>query len=269
MLKARARLRRVRDLRLGGHPPDPRPAADYRLTPYKVRIGVNAGIDMFMEPYSYRALRGPAAGRGGRRPGDPGPHRRRRRRILTKKFELGLFERPFTDRTHLVERSARPAHRALARRAAARSQVLLKNKGRTPAAVRQRAVYVAGGNADDIGNQAGGWTVAVAGPVRRHHPRQHHPRRHPPGRPGRAGSPSARTPRPRRPATTSASWSWARPRTRRASATSAGPSAGRGVPGAAEEMSLPRRPARRGRRPGLRLDRHCVVLVVSGRPQWS
>ena len=51
------------------------------------------------------------------------------RRILTKKFELGLFERPFTDRTHLAEVGS-AAHRALARRAAAKSQVLLKNRAR-------------------------------------------------------------------------------------------------------------------------------------------
>ena len=47
-------------------------------------------------------------------------------RILTKKFELGLFEHPFTDRTD-IGKIGSPAHRAVARRAAAESQVLLKN----------------------------------------------------------------------------------------------------------------------------------------------
>ena len=39
------------------------------------------------------------------------------RRILTKKFELGLFEHPFTDRTH----SATSARRRTARWPAGRS----------------------------------------------------------------------------------------------------------------------------------------------------
>ena len=43
--QGRARLRRLRDQRLGGHPPDPG-----RLRATQVRTGVNAGIDMFMEP---------------------------------------------------------------------------------------------------------------------------------------------------------------------------------------------------------------------------
>jgi beta-glucosidase len=128
----------------------------------QVRTGVNAGIDMFMEPFSYQdfettLLAELAAGRVAQDRVDDAV-----RRILTKKFELGLFERPFTDRTHLSEVGS-AAHRALARRAVARSQVLLKNKGKLlPLSGRER-IYVAGGNADDIGNQAGGWTVAWQG----------------------------------------------------------------------------------------------------------
>jgi beta-glucosidase len=128
----------------------------------QVRTGVNAGIDMFMEPFSYQAfettlLAEVAAGRVATARIDDAV-----RRILTRKFELGLFERPWTDRTHLAEvGSAR--HRALARRAVAASQVLLKHRGKVlPLSGRER-VYVAGSNADDIGNQAGGWTVAWQG----------------------------------------------------------------------------------------------------------
>jgi beta-glucosidase len=128
----------------------------------QVRTGVNAGIDMFMEPYSYQQfettlLAEVAAGRVSEARIDDAV-----RRILVKKFELGLFEHPFTDRRHLDEVGS-PAHRALARRAVSESQVLLKNRGKVLPLSRHERIYVAGSNADDIGNQAGGWTVAWQG----------------------------------------------------------------------------------------------------------
>jgi beta-glucosidase len=83
-------------------------------------------------------------------------------RILTKKFELGLFEHPFTDRTNIGDIGS-PAHRAVARRAVAESQVLLKNRLQTLPLAKDADVYVAGSNADNIGNQAGGWTLTWQG----------------------------------------------------------------------------------------------------------
>ncbi|HWD47800.1 MAG TPA: glycoside hydrolase family 3 protein [Actinomycetota bacterium] len=128
----------------------------------QVTTGVNAGIDMFMEPFSYQQfettlLAEIAAGRVSEARVDDAV-----RRILTRKFELGLFEHPFTDRRHLDEVGS-PAHRALARRAASESQVLLKNRGKVLPLSGNERIYVAGSNADDIGNQAGGWTVAWQG----------------------------------------------------------------------------------------------------------
>ncbi|HJU03338.1 MAG TPA: glycoside hydrolase family 3 protein [Actinomycetes bacterium] len=128
----------------------------------QVTAGVNAGIDMFMEPFSYQQfettlLAEVAAGRVSEARVDDAV-----RRILVKKFELGLFEHPFTDRRHLDEVGS-PAHRALARRAVAESQVLLKNRGGLLPLSGHERIYVAGSNADDIGNQAGGWTVAWQG----------------------------------------------------------------------------------------------------------
>jgi beta-glucosidase len=130
--------------------------------PTRVRTGVNAGIDMFMEPFSYQQfettlLAEVAAGRVPMARIDDAV-----RRILIKKFELGLFERPFTDRTNLSKVGS-DEHRALARRAVAKSQVLVKNAGKVLPLSGREKVYVAGSNADDIGNQAGGWTVAWQG----------------------------------------------------------------------------------------------------------
>jgi beta-glucosidase len=45
----------------------------------------------------------------------------------------------------------------------ARSQVLLKNDGGVLPLQRNGKIYVAGSNADDIGNQSGGWTVSWQG----------------------------------------------------------------------------------------------------------
>ena len=128
----------------------------------QVRTGVNAGIDMFMEPYSYQSfettlLAEVAAGAVSQARIDDAV-----RRILVKKFELGLFEHPFTDRGNLDEVGS-AAHRALARKAVAQSQVLLKNRGKVLPLSGHERIYVAGSNADDIGNQAGGWTVAWQG----------------------------------------------------------------------------------------------------------
>jgi beta-glucosidase len=126
----------------------------------QVRTGVNAGIDMFMEPFSYQAFETTLAaevqaGRVSTARIDDAV-----RRILTRKFELGLFEHPFTDRTNLPQVGS-AGHRALARTAVAESQVLLKNRGVLPLSGHER-IYVAGSNADDIGNQAG-WTVQWQG----------------------------------------------------------------------------------------------------------
>jgi beta-glucosidase len=128
----------------------------------QVRTGVNAGIDMFMEPFSYQAFETTLAaevqaGRVSTARIDDAV-----RRILTRKFELGLFEHPFTDRTNLPQVGS-AAHRALARTAVAESQVLLKNRGGVLPLSGHERIYVAGSNADDIGNQAGGWTVQWQG----------------------------------------------------------------------------------------------------------
>lgn len=128
----------------------------------QVRAGVNAGIDMFMEPNSaaqfVATLKAEVlAGRVPMSRIDDAVSR-----ILTKKFQLGLFEHPLADRSHQGDIGSRQ-HRAVARQAVAESQVLLKNSGNALPLKRDAAIYVAGRNADDIGNQSGGWTLTWQG----------------------------------------------------------------------------------------------------------
>jgi beta-glucosidase len=129
---------------------------------HQVATGVNAGIDMFMQPSNFERFEATLTDlvNSGQVPMariDDAV-----RRILTKKFELGLFEHPFTDRRYLSQVGS-PAHHALARRAAAESQVLLQNRDRALPISGRDDVYVAGSNADNIGNQAGGWTLTWQG----------------------------------------------------------------------------------------------------------
>ncbi|MDT4914198.1 MAG: beta-glucosidase [Pseudonocardiales bacterium] len=129
----------------------------------RVVLGVNAGIDMFMQPSNFADFE--AALTDAVSTGQVSMARINDAvsRILTKKFELGLFEHPYTDRTHLPE-VGDAAHRAVARKAVQESQVLLRNQKHTlPIRRNGGSIYVAGSNADNIGNQAGGWTLTWQG----------------------------------------------------------------------------------------------------------
>lgn len=85
------------------------------------------------------------------------------RRILAAKFSLGLFERPFADRS-LLSQVGSAEHRAVARRAVAESLVVLKNEGGLlPIGERVKNILVLGSRAQDIGAQCGGWTISWQG----------------------------------------------------------------------------------------------------------
>ncbi|MEU1447446.1 MULTISPECIES: glycoside hydrolase family 3 protein [Streptomyces] len=132
-----------------------------------VRTSINAGLDMIMVPYAYKDFRTTLVDevRAGRvseaRVNDAVS------RILTQKFKLGLFEKPYADTTGAAQIGS-AGHRAVAREAAAKSQVLLKNATGVLPLKKSQKVYVAGSNADDLGNQTGGWTITWQGASGKH-----------------------------------------------------------------------------------------------------
>ncbi len=81
------------------------------------------------------------------------------RRILTVKFKMGLFERPYADPANLTLVGSQE-HKDLARKAVQESLVLLKNDNQAlPLSRDASLILVAGEAANDIGIQSGGWTI--------------------------------------------------------------------------------------------------------------
>jgi beta-glucosidase len=132
---------------------------------YAVEVSINAGLDMIMIPYGpgkrnnylefIAILKELAA--NGRIPMariDDAV-----RRILRVKFEMGLFEHPFTDPA-LTAQVGSAEHRAVARQCVRASLVLLKNRNHVlPLSKHVKQLAVVGRAADDLGLQCGGWTI--------------------------------------------------------------------------------------------------------------
>ena len=128
-----------------------------------VVTSINAGVDMNMVPYDYNRFIDTLT--TAVENGDVTNARidEAVRRILTVKFALGLFERPFADESLLADVGS-DVHRAVARDAVRQSLVLLKNEHNAlPIAHDTPRIFVAGEAADDIGLQTGGWTIEWQG----------------------------------------------------------------------------------------------------------
>jgi beta-glucosidase len=122
---------------------------------------INAGLDMFMAPDSWKGLYKNTLAQV--KSGEISKARLDDavRRILRVKYKMGAFDaaRPYEGR---LERLGAPEHRAIAREAVRKSLVLLKNDGVLPIRGKAR-ILVAGDGADDIGKQSGGWTLSWQG----------------------------------------------------------------------------------------------------------
>jgi beta-glucosidase len=129
-----------------------------------VRTAINAGIDMVMVPFEYERfidtlLAEVESGRVSEDRIDDAVAR-----ILTQKFALGLFEQPLADTSGAADIGS-AEHRAVAREAAAASQVLLRNENDLLPLTGGERLYVAGSGADSLGRQMGGWTGSWQGTV--------------------------------------------------------------------------------------------------------
>lgn len=127
-----------------------------------IGISINAGMDMAMEPKRYRVFFWYL-----KELVEEGVVPMSRiddavTRILRVKFAMGLMD---PERSQLADRRLHASfgsveHRAAARQAVRESVVLLKNEGKVlPLSKTAKRIHLAGRNADDIGNQCGGWTI--------------------------------------------------------------------------------------------------------------
>jgi len=138
----------------------------YEIAPSKydsLVLAINAGVDMVMTPFEYKDFMSNM-----QKAISKGDITKERiddavRRILTVKFELGLFDRPQAEPEGLSVIGS-DEHRNLAREAVRKSQVLLKNTNfALPLSISLNKIIVAGASANNLGRQAGGWTTEWQG----------------------------------------------------------------------------------------------------------
>jgi len=133
---------------------------DYKTN---IMISVNAGIDMVMVPNQYKNFIQKLKELVNENRISMERIDDAVRRILTVKFELGLFEKPYADPS-LTSLVGSFSHREVARQCVRESLVLLKNKNNfLPLSKNISRIHIAGKSAVDIGNQCGGWTISWQG----------------------------------------------------------------------------------------------------------
>jgi beta-glucosidase len=130
-----------------------------------VALSVNAGGDMFMvsenwRPFIKHLTRHVEQGRVSMERIDDAV-----RRILGVKFACGLFDKPRPAQRYWSNHASFGCaeHREVAREAARKSLVLLKNQDNLLPVGKERRILVAGKSAHNKGNQCGGFTITWQG----------------------------------------------------------------------------------------------------------
>lgn len=127
-----------------------------------IRIGINAGIDMIMDPYDVKAcdLICELVREGGI------PEARvddAVRRVLRLKYRLGLFDNPVGKDYKELDKFASDEFVAKAKAAALESEVLLKNEGGILPLGKNTRILVTGPNANSMRSLNGGWSYTWQG----------------------------------------------------------------------------------------------------------
>ena len=126
-----------------------------------IALAVNAGVDMAMEPsdpaaFTSGLIQAVQSGKISKKRIDQAVSR-----ILTLKFELGLFDHPYVDPSRA--NAVLEGDRALALQASEESMTLLRNVSAALPLDHSSKVVVTGPNADSVTGQLGGWSVSWQG----------------------------------------------------------------------------------------------------------
>jgi beta-glucosidase len=128
-----------------------------------VKKSINAGLDMIMVPDKYQEFIKDLTQLVNDKEVSMSRINDAVRRILRVKFQMQLFQHPYTDKA-LTSQIGSQAHRDLARQAVRESMVLLKNRDNVlPISKNIKNLFVAGSHADNLGYQCGGWTITWQG----------------------------------------------------------------------------------------------------------
>ena len=129
-----------------------------------VALAVNAGVDMLMEPNKYSdacsaIINGVNDGSILQDRVDDAVGR-----ILTVKFDMGLFEDPYMENLKTeVDSLGSAKYREIAKNLVEKSLVLIKNQDNILPLKKGQKIFVTGPAIDDIGVQCGGWTKTWQG----------------------------------------------------------------------------------------------------------
>ncbi len=128
-----------------------------------VQTAINAGIDMVMVPVDYKTFITTLKTLNTQNKVSTDRIDDAVKRILTIKFRMGLFEKPYTNR-NLMPLFGSDEHRNIGRECVKQSIVVLKNENDIlPISKSIKRIHISGSHADNIGLQCGGWTISWQG----------------------------------------------------------------------------------------------------------
>lgn len=129
-----------------------------------IALAINAGVDMLMEPNNYKDAINAIVNNV-----NSGKISEERindavSRILTVKFDMGLFEDPYQEKlTKEVTKLGCDGYREVAKQLVEKSMVLLKNDNNLLPLKLGQKIFVTGPAANDMGLQCGGWGLSWQG----------------------------------------------------------------------------------------------------------